>query len=227
MRRMGGLARMRRVLLLAGLALAVLPAGSALADTTIGQTGGDTPCSAGGGTVFGDTHYVVPSGGGTITSFSFVSTTADSGIPIDFVVLRPGSGSSYTVVGKTGEQTLSGLGTETFAANIPVLGGDIIGFWASADLFDCGHGVATGGGAVGTSTGYGADPSVGTTVSFIFTDSELDLNESANLVTVPTSKDQCKNGGWQNYVDNNGTPFKNQGDCVSFVATGGKNPANG
>jgi hypothetical protein len=36
---------------------------------------------------------------------------------------------------------------------------------------------------------------------------------------MPTSKDQCKNGGWQNY----GTTFKNQGDCVSFVATGGKN----
>ena len=36
---------------------------------------------------------------------------------------------------------------------------------------------------------------------------------------VPTTKEQCKNGGWQNY----GTTFKNQGDCVSFVATGGKN----
>ena len=39
----------------------------------------------------------------------------------------------------------------------------------------------------------------------------------------PTSKDQCKNGGWRNY----GTTFKNQGDCVSFVATGGtKRPAS-
>jgi hypothetical protein len=35
----------------------------------------------------------------------------------------------------------------------------------------------------------------------------------------PTSKDQCKNGGWQTYG-----VFKNQGDCVSFVTTGGKNP---
>jgi hypothetical protein len=46
-----------------------------------------------------------------------------------------------------------------------------------------------------------------------------------NLPT-PTSKDQCKEGGWQNYADANGTPFKNQGDCVSYVATGGKNKAN-
>jgi hypothetical protein len=35
----------------------------------------------------------------------------------------------------------------------------------------------------------------------------------------PTTRDQCKNGGWRTYG-----VFKNQGDCVSFVATGGKNP---
>jgi hypothetical protein len=50
---------------------------------------------------------------------------------------------------------------------------------------------------------------------------------SGDLVVVdaqpfPTSKDQCKNGGWQSYGI-----FKNQGDCVSFVGTGGKNPPAG
>ena len=35
---------------------------------------------------------------------------------------------------------------------------------------------------------------------------------------LPTNKDQCKNGSWRNYG-----VFKNQGDCVSFVATTGKN----
>jgi hypothetical protein len=35
---------------------------------------------------------------------------------------------------------------------------------------------------------------------------------------LPTSKDQCKKGGWESFGI-----FKNQGDCVSFVATGGKN----
>jgi hypothetical protein len=34
---------------------------------------------------------------------------------------------------------------------------------------------------------------------------------------LPQSRDDCKNGGWQNFVDNQGTPFKNQGDCVSFA----------
>jgi hypothetical protein len=34
---------------------------------------------------------------------------------------------------------------------------------------------------------------------------------------LPTSKDQCKNGDFKSYG------FKNEGDCVSFVATKGKN----
>ena len=37
---------------------------------------------------------------------------------------------------------------------------------------------------------------------------------------VPTTEDQCKNGGWTLTVRPNGTPFKNQGDCVSFVNRG-------
>jgi hypothetical protein len=40
----------------------------------------------------------------------------------------------------------------------------------------------------------------------------------------PTSKDDCKDGGWQTFTS---PSFKNQGDCVSFVATHGKNPPNG
>jgi hypothetical protein len=39
---------------------------------------------------------------------------------------------------------------------------------------------------------------------------------------IPTTKEQCKNGGWRNFPG-----FKNQGDCVSFVATRGKNPPSG
>lgn len=40
-------------------------------------------------------------------------------------------------------------------------------------------------------------------------------------------KDACKNGGWQALHDNRGQSFRNQGDCVSYVATGRKNPAGG
>jgi hypothetical protein len=34
----------------------------------------------------------------------------------------------------------------------------------------------------------------------------------------PASKDQCANGGWRGFPG-----FRNRGDCVSFVATDGKN----
>ena len=37
---------------------------------------------------------------------------------------------------------------------------------------------------------------------------------------VPQTKDDCKGGGWTDFVRANGTPFKNQGACVSYVNTG-------
>jgi hypothetical protein len=35
--------------------------------------------------------------------------------------------------------------------------------------------------------------------------------------STPFHKDDCKNGGYKNFADNNGDFFKNQGQCVSFV----------
>ena len=37
------------------------------------------------------------------------------------------------------------------------------------------------------------------------------------LTNTPTDKDQCKDGGWKNFTDANGQPFKNQGQCEKFV----------
>jgi hypothetical protein len=49
---------------------------------------------------------------------------------------------------------------------------------------------------------------------------------AAALPTVAAAKTQphdiCKNGGWQVVVDENLTPFANQGDCVSYVNHGGQ-----
>jgi hypothetical protein len=42
---------------------------------------------------------------------------------------------------------------------------------------------------------------------------------AANGCPMPTKKDQCKLGGWRQY----GATFRNEGDCVSFIATLGKN----
>lgn len=39
---------------------------------------------------------------------------------------------------------------------------------------------------------------------------------------VVTDKDQCKNDGWKTLKDANGNGFKNQGQCVSYIASNGK-----
>ena len=36
---------------------------------------------------------------------------------------------------------------------------------------------------------------------------------------VAANVDACKNGGWMSVKDANGAGFKNQGDCVSYVAS--------
>lgn len=41
------------------------------------------------------------------------------------------------------------------------------------------------------------------------------------------SKEQCKKEGFKTITDSSGRTFKNQGDCVSFVATEEKNAASG
>jgi len=49
------------------------------------------------------------------------------------------------------------------------------------------------------------------------------LTGTVTVDTVATSKDQCENNGWKAVTDQNGAPFKNEGDCVSYVASRGGN----
>lgn len=44
------------------------------------------------------------------------------------------------------------------------------------------------------------------------------LDPCDSQIGPPTNKDQCKNGGWQNF--NFPHTFKNQGDCIQYVNTG-------
>ena len=44
--------------------------------------------------------------------------------------------------------------------------------------------------------------------------------DGTEVITTPTTKDQCKSGGWRNYERADGS-FKNEGDCIQFV-NGGK-----
>ena len=174
-----GLGRARRLALWVAVVFAGLPAGSALADTTIGKTGSN------GAQCFnlfvGDTNYVVPSGGGKITSFSFESDGTNTGEQVDFLVLRQVSGSSYKVVGKSGLEPLAGTGLETFSASVSVQAGDVLGLYGGAALHNCLH----SGNGVSVET-VGADPAVGDTLDFSQTLANQDVNESANLVAPPS-----------------------------------------
>jgi hypothetical protein len=46
---------------------------------------------------------------------------------------------------------------------------------------------------------------------------ESDLAPLSFGPDVPQSKSDCKHGGWKNLADDEGRPFRNQGQCVSFV----------
>ena len=50
---------------------------------------------------------------------------------------------------------------------------------------------------------------------------------AANYTYEAPDLSQCKNGNWSSLTDAVGHSFKNQGDCVSYVATGGQNTAMG
>ena len=51
---------------------------------------------------------------------------------------------------------------------------------------------------------------------------ERDAVQIGRIGVSPTTTSDCRKGGWRNFPG-----FKNQGDCVSFVATEGKNQPSG
>jgi hypothetical protein len=70
-------------------------------------------------------------------------------------------------------------------------------------------------------SGWNAIASGGDGEETILVDNVM-INGSTYTFDPSPTKDSCKKGGWQNITSSPG-PFKNQGDCVSFFASGGKN----
>ena len=200
---------------------------SAATTTAIGQTSAtaDYSCDATNEydlqtEVASGTSFVVPAGNWIVTSWS--THAGANGGSMSSMFFRPADPGSYTVIGESPVESLAASMLNTFPVNIHVQGGDLLGFWGSA------------GTACATVTdqfpenvnpaGFGVPqpPAVGTTVTPEPFPGYL-INISAALIpALPTSKDDCKNGGWKVYG-----VFKTQGDCVSFVASGAKNPPTG
>lgn len=154
-------------------------AGPALADTVLGQTvTSGNVCSSGwvGFIPSGSVSYTVPTGGGTITSWSTQAGSA-SGTQLAFVVGRPtGTSDQYKIIAISATETLTPNVINTFPVSIAVQGGDVIGAWVVNDGWIC------------DLTGNSADlldfvyttPTVGSTIDFSLTSGYL-LDISATL----------------------------------------------
>ena len=216
-----------RILLVCCAALALtVGVSAAVADTTIGQTGAPAALAFRSGIEIVSPGSVVPAGGGTIVSLNTQSSDCNTASGFqqgtyNFQVLHPLGGDQYKVLGETGNKTdpCDGL-FHSYPVNIPVQGGDVLGVYVVAPWVGV---LSTSGSIVYNDL---SEPAVGDTVTLPI-DNAFTVDESATLVVSPQSKDDCKNGGWQTLRDGNGKPFKNQGDCVSYVATKGKNTASG
>jgi hypothetical protein len=108
------------------------------------------------------------------------------------------------------------LGTGTSFGSFSVTTGapeDVLSFPLNAD------GVAAFNAARGGFFSIGG--SIGSVPGFIYGGSGGPNGNAPKLsvTCLPTTKEECNNGGWRSFPG-----FKNQGDCVSFVATGGKKP---
>jgi hypothetical protein len=61
---------------------------------------------------------------------------------------------------------------------------------------------------------------IGGTQTIVFDNTLVNAMLFTYELPVPTNKDQCKDGGWQNLFRADGSSFKNQGDCIQYVNTG-------
>lgn len=204
--------------LLAVVSMMVVATGASAATTTLGQTTSSGTFKCGEYWFLQtDSAYVVPAGNWAVTSWS--TQAGATGGSMALVIFRSAGSGSYTVVGASPvESPAAGtLNTFTLANPISVQAGDLLGMYENGAF--CG---SSGVGFVFGGFGPGA-LTVNATVTPTWGNDSFRANVSATLTSLsaplPTSKDDCKNGGWQSF----GGHFKNQGDCVSFVATGGKN----
>lgn len=132
-----------------------------------------------------------------------------AGFPNKTIFVYIGPSPSYQGC-TAGWQNTGNLLTPASLVDASQLGGQFYQPWASVQAQFSGQQVTD----VFVVSDNGAGPSFSQTVLIDNT------NVNGNIFTYePTSKDDCKDGGWQNFTFAPG-PFKNQGQCVSFFASG-------
>jgi hypothetical protein len=176
--------------------------------------------------------YSVPSGGTSITQWSLQAGPGDTGSAALEVWRLTTTPMVYELVGMSAPETVTPgalINGDLSSSPILVNPGDLLGLHTEG-LVSCAFITGTGS-ADFVAFGYGPTPGATGTETLDQPGIGLALNVTAtvNVTTppnpVPKTANQCKGGGWQKLTDTNGTPFKNQGDCVSFVATDGANLA--
>ena len=234
-------ARMGSIAASLAAAAALLLPSTALASTPpIGSLSGSAPtvftCPSGIDSVQSMSSlasYSVPSSG-TITQWNIQTGSWDAGSAALEVWRPTDTAALYQLVGMSPLEPLIAGTVNTFdlsASPILVNSGDLLGLHVEGAV-SCF--IYTGNGLADLIPfGNGPTPGVNGTETLDQLGLAVELNVTATVgVTttpnpVPTRANQCKGGGWQKLTDTAGTSFKNQGDCVSFVATQGTNLATG
>jgi hypothetical protein len=224
---------------LAAAAALVLPTTALAATTQIGSTsltGIPLACTAGSDLVqsmSAGASYAVPSSGTSITSWSIQAGAADTGSAALEVWTPTATPNLYQLAGISALEPLTAGTVNTFdlaGSPIPVVAGDLLGLHVEG-LVTCASYTSDSANLVAYAGG--PTPVVNGTEVLDQPGQDLALNVSAIVAAgtppnpVPATANQCKGGGWLKLTDTAGTPFKNQGDCVSFVATAGTNAAAG
>jgi hypothetical protein len=166
--------------------------GSASGATTIGQTAptaGDV-ATCGGATLFltptvaGAPEYVVPAGGGVLTSWSVQGPTTVSGPPTDDLrlkVVEQTATNTYRIVAEDSIQSILPAVLNTFSTRIPVEGGECIALWVPEGLQPCTFETFNPGDLQEYKGGSHPEPGIGATFVTDSTDVGRRTNVSASL----------------------------------------------
>jgi hemolysin type calcium-binding protein len=140
---MNGICRRSIAVAVLAIGLFVALAPSVQAATTIGQTFTPTTICGMGSLSFAQesvssgNSYVIPAGGGVLTSWSFQAAPEPQGKQLALRIFTKQASPNYTAVAESTLQTLTPAQLNTFPTRIPVSGGELIGFLSPGGSFPC------------------------------------------------------------------------------------------